>query len=106
MRVNVYAEEMTDRVEIIAKEIDGTKFTGLRFYLYLPATVPMVDGEGKSKTMQATPRLSRSGARRIFERFSSRHQKGSGRKEPVVRTGCDDVRTGNFGEGEGAWWTR
>jgi hypothetical protein len=39
MRVNVYAEEMTDRVEIIAKEIDGHSFTGLRFYLELPATV-------------------------------------------------------------------
>jgi hypothetical protein len=40
MRVNVYAEEMTDRIEIIAKEIDGQKFTGLRFYLELPATGP------------------------------------------------------------------
>lgn len=39
MRVNVYAEEMTERVEIIAKEIDGHTFTGLRFYLELPATV-------------------------------------------------------------------
>lgn len=39
MRVNIYAEEMTDRVEIIAKEIDGHKFTGLRIYLELPATV-------------------------------------------------------------------
>ncbi|MEK7557443.1 MAG: hypothetical protein AAB538_05675 [Patescibacteria group bacterium] len=39
MRVNVYAEEMTERIEIIAKEIDGSKFTGLRFYLELPATV-------------------------------------------------------------------
>lgn len=39
MRVNVYAEEMTDRVEIISKEIDGQTFTGLRFYLELPATV-------------------------------------------------------------------
>lgn len=39
MRVNVYAEEMTDRVEIIGKEIDGHTFTGLRFYLELPATV-------------------------------------------------------------------
>lgn len=38
MRVNVYAEEMTDRIEIIKKEIDGHSFTGLRFYLYLPAT--------------------------------------------------------------------
>ena len=39
MRVNVYAEEMTDRVEIINKVIDGQTFTGLRFYLELPATV-------------------------------------------------------------------
>lgn len=39
MRVNVYAEEMTDRVEIISKEIDGQQFTGLRLYLELPATV-------------------------------------------------------------------
>lgn len=38
MRVNVYAEEMTNRVEIITKTIEGTKFTGLRFYLELPAT--------------------------------------------------------------------
>ncbi|MFA5941393.1 MAG: hypothetical protein WC809_18730 [Sinimarinibacterium sp.] len=39
MRVNVYAEEMTNRVEIISKEIDGHRFTGLRYYLQLPATV-------------------------------------------------------------------
>jgi len=38
MRVNVYAEEMTDRLEIISKEIDGRTFTGLRFYLELPAS--------------------------------------------------------------------
>ena len=39
MRVNVYAEEMTDRIEIIEKEIDGHKFTALRIYLELPTTV-------------------------------------------------------------------
>ena len=38
MRVNVYAEEMTDRIQIIKKEIDGNTFTGLRFYLELPVT--------------------------------------------------------------------
>lgn len=48
MRVNIYAEEMTERVEIIAKEIEGTTFTGLRLYLELPCTVagPM-RGDGK-----------------------------------------------------------
>lgn len=40
MRVNVYAEEMTDRVEIIAKDIEGQRFTGLRFYLELPVSTP------------------------------------------------------------------
>ena len=39
MRVNIYAEELTDRVEIVTKEIDGVTFTGLRIYLELPATV-------------------------------------------------------------------
>ena len=38
MRVNIYAEEMTDRIEIIEKEIDGHKFEACRFYLYLPVT--------------------------------------------------------------------
>lgn len=40
MRVNVYAEEMTQHVEIISKEIEGQTFTGLRLYLYLPVTLP------------------------------------------------------------------
>jgi hypothetical protein len=40
MRVNVYAEEMTEHLEIISKEIDGHSFTGLRFYLHLPVTMP------------------------------------------------------------------
>jgi len=35
MRVNVYAEEMTNKVEIVRKG----DFTGVRFYLELPATV-------------------------------------------------------------------
>lgn len=38
MRVNVYAEEMTERTEIISKVIDGHQFTGLRLYLELPVT--------------------------------------------------------------------
>ncbi len=39
MRVNVYAEELTDRVELIEKEIDGRKYVAVRFYMELPATV-------------------------------------------------------------------
>lgn len=44
MRVNVYAEEMTDRVEIVAKEIDGYKFTAVRFYLELPVRIRLPHG--------------------------------------------------------------
>lgn len=45
MRVNIYAEEMTERVEIISKEIDGRTFTGLRLYLELPTSY-FHDGRG------------------------------------------------------------
>lgn len=40
MRVNVYAEEMTQRVEIIEKNVNGEVFTGLRLYLELPVSTP------------------------------------------------------------------
>jgi len=43
MRVNVYAEEMTDRIEVISKTVDGQVFTGVRFWLELPVSVG--DGE-------------------------------------------------------------
>lgn len=48
IRVNVYAEEMTDRVEIVEKIINGQKFTGLRIYLYLPITIRDVPFTGTS----------------------------------------------------------
>jgi len=58
MRVNVYAEEMTDRVEIVVKEVDGQKFTGLRFYLELPVTTPVPSG---GMTIHKGPFLHRPG---------------------------------------------
>lgn len=39
MRVNIYAEEITDRIEVIEKETSEGVFTGLRFYLELPVTL-------------------------------------------------------------------
>lgn len=44
MRLNVYSEEMTERIEIITKRIDSQNFTGLRLYLELPVTVKAPDG--------------------------------------------------------------
>jgi hypothetical protein len=45
MRINVYAEEMTNRIEIVEKQADGQTFTGLRMYLELPVTVREENGE-------------------------------------------------------------
>jgi hypothetical protein len=39
VRVNIYAEEMTDRIEIVNKEAEGQTFTGIRFYLELPVSL-------------------------------------------------------------------
>ena len=70
MRVNIYAEEMTDRIEIIGKEIDGHVFTGLRFYLELPATYVQAgnnlrkarDGDPECEMMQLSgPFMHRPG---------------------------------------------
>lgn len=63
MRVNVYAEEMTDKIEIISKEIDGHKFTGLRFYLELPVTIPRTDTDGNHQgyTVHRGPFMHRPG---------------------------------------------
>jgi len=44
MRVNIYAEEMTDRLEIIQKSTEAGNFTGLRFYLELPISAPTGGG--------------------------------------------------------------
>lgn len=54
MRVNIYAEEMTDRIEIIAKEIEGQTFTGLRFYLELPASFIPTATDPRPATLQDT----------------------------------------------------
>ena len=45
MRVNIYAEEMTDRIEIISKTTEDGTFTGVRFYLELPCTIPVSQEE-------------------------------------------------------------
>jgi hypothetical protein len=44
MRINIYAEELTDRIEVISKTIDGVTFIGIRFYLYMPVTMDLQGG--------------------------------------------------------------
>lgn len=40
MRVNVYQEELTDRIEIDDTKIESMGRIGVNFYLYLPVTTP------------------------------------------------------------------
>ena len=61
MRVNVYAEEMTDRVELISKTIDGHEFTAVRFYLELPCTLPGTYGPGHPTENVRGPFIHRPG---------------------------------------------
>jgi hypothetical protein len=49
MRVNIYAEEMTDKVELIEKEAADGKFVGVRFWLELPVTRHDLGPIGASK---------------------------------------------------------
>ena len=92
MRVNVYAEEMTDRIELISKTIDGTAFTGLRFYLELPATVggsnyqgPFIHREGDDDSGAVTfwgKKQLREVLRKALALLDEHYAKRDGR-EPV-----------------------
>lgn len=60
MRVNVYAEEMTEKVEVISKTTADGTFTGVRFYLELPVTLPM-NGEGSVNQVVRGPFIHKPG---------------------------------------------
>lgn len=64
MRVNVYAEEITDRIEIVSKETSEGTFTGVRFYLELPvslSTPPATLGAQPGVAQIRGPFLHRAG---------------------------------------------
>lgn len=39
MRINIYAEELTNETRIITKEVDGKVFHGVRLYLHSPTSL-------------------------------------------------------------------
>jgi hypothetical protein len=87
MRVNVYAEEMTDQVEIISKEVEGQEFTGLRFWLQLPVTYkPMLDGGIRPVSAQEDG----EGARQLQGPFM--HRPGDDDSSAVTFWGKRDLR--------------
>lgn len=46
MRVNIYAEEMTDHVELVTKRTPEGEFTGVRFFLELPVRDGRITTQG------------------------------------------------------------
>lgn len=66
MRVNIYAEELTSRIEIIKKEVEGKEFTAVRFYMYLPVTLqsapnePVIRSDGQHEQVRG-PFIHRPG---------------------------------------------
>ncbi len=61
MRVNIYAEEITDHIKVTREEVNGQMFTALRFYLELPVTVegkqyrgPFIHGQGDDDSSAVT----------------------------------------------------
>ena len=61
MRVNIYDEEITERVEVSREKRKGQIFTTLRFYLELPVTVdgeqirgPFIHGPGDDDSSAVT----------------------------------------------------
>ena len=37
--VNIYAEDLTDRIEVLSKDIEGVSYTGLVLYLEPPTVI-------------------------------------------------------------------
>lgn len=55
MRVNLYSEELTDRVELVEKTTPAGHFIGVRFYIYTPVTIKH-EGHGEQwKTLHRGP---------------------------------------------------
>lgn len=110
MRVNVYAEEMTERIEIISKQIEGCNFTGLRLYLELPVTTqdginvsgPFIHQPGDDDSAAITfwgKKDLRIVLRKMLETLDEHYEKYTG---PVAKTcqfsgGCMKPKDCNAG---------
>jgi hypothetical protein len=93
MRVNVYAEEMTDRIEIISKTIEGKVFTGLRFYLELPASLPVgTTLTGGDPTLADVEMNSYAPGGRLNVRGPFVHRPGDDDSAAVTFWGKQDLR--------------
>lgn len=44
MRVNVYSNEMTNRLEVVEKKTPAGQFVGVRFFIETPVTIKNIHG--------------------------------------------------------------
>lgn len=91
MRVNIYAEEMTDRIEIIEKEIDGNKFTALRFYLELPASY-LLSSPGRANAGEIIPVTPDTQSMPLQLKAPFVHRPGDDDSSAVTFWGKQDLR--------------
>ena len=89
MRVNIYAEEITDRIEIITKEIDGVQFMGIRFYLELPVSTYKY-AVGQPVKIDVTPQTHKDEVLQIRGPFI--HHPGDDDSSAVTFWGKSDFR--------------
>lgn len=89
MRVNIYAEEMTDRIEIISKTIEGQDFTGLRIYLELPVSTYKY-AVGRSVSKDVDPQTHKDEVLQIQGPFI--HHPGDDDSSAVTFWGKQDLR--------------
>lgn len=89
MRINIYAEEITDRIQIVSKETDEGQFTGLRFYLELPAST-FKYAIGQKVPVDVSPRTHADEVRQIQGPFI--HRPGDDDSAAVTFWGKQDLR--------------
>lgn len=105
MRVNIYAEELTNRVEIISKYIEGKKYTGVRFYLELPTTIegkqyqgPFIHRPGDDDSSAVTfwgKKALRALLQQALSKLDEHYEKGYPAEEIVCSNTSSSPNTSN-----------
>ncbi len=68
MRVNIYNEELTDRVELSTKEANTVTFTGIRFFVREPVEHTPGDDDSSAVTFWFSGEYERGLMRTAFKR--------------------------------------
>jgi hypothetical protein len=101
MRVNVYAEEMTLKTEIISKKIGRRTFTGVRFFLKSPKSLHhgKKDNDSSAVTFwgkQDLRKVVMKALRALDKHYEERYQQKKSARKAAYRTKMG-VYTGGWG---------